>query len=1365
MDDLDLEQLKQQLGNTPSDGRFTVDEIMREAERDDHHALSQAAEQTYQLIDEQDALAGQEEADPLGEQEDVFAQMVANIEQYEQSGETSEDDGQLDVYARMIANMQQYEDEEPEDEEPKSEEPQPEQPPKRRPHVHAVSLEHGAAELEPDEPEKDDTRTMALNGQSDWETLETEEQDVYEQPEDEEPEPQKGFLSRLFGEEEDEEPQNATDASAYGPEPDDEQPSEHAPKQSIWSKLFRMDDAMATDFSDLDDEESEQPLPPEPEHADEPEEIDREYESDGAEDSEPSDEIEQDEQAASPRGGFWSRLFRSAQPEKDEEANDEASYAAAEDAQKENAGDVTEAFLGADEMEERDTDQVQTPTESDEIPEQTDTPLAQTRVMPQSEPYEPEPLTEQQLFAQTRVVPQAEPEQTAKPETQEDLFGTAPITDTDDFWSRMFRTDKEAVHTEPTGQPDATDFSQTMIYNHVMPQDIAVPEPSETVDGADDALEVGKEQFAAAMAEPQETVDGASPEQAEPDEEPEQDAPHISEEELQEFLSDAKENSGEPAKSFEELLRDSGAPEQEEKPIAFDEFPEKETTVYFDIAVPQQTQEKPRAQLFDAEEALEEAEAQRAEKEEQRKLMEDCADEWVGMSLDQLCEVAPPLAELRRDGPVMVREVERQKARILERRRRLLEKQQRETEQRKAEQEAEQRKAEEWKAEQEAEQRKAERPAEQAQRPSEPQAETTEAEDMPFFVMAQDLTETSEDRELRQLEQEPAAPESEEKDPVFPVRSTDKPLAEPAGREQQKEPDKPDKQTDAHEDAEKRKSPQASAPPRGARIWPRREVPQDVHGASRACRSRAQALAKRSIVVALLTAVALYLSCAADFGAPLPDILNFAGNPTYVLIALCALQVLAMALAYDVVILGIRALIHGSPNFATLVDIMLLLNLIHAVTCILWLGEEIPYIGIAMLALFAQMRTGVADASAQHYVYKTALHAQQPSGVFVHAGDEPLLVMAPLSDVQAFLRCEAEQTLRQRVERVLTILAVVIAVVLSAIVCAGTGDVGRLPYVLAATLTGACQIALLCVGAMGERNAARHMMKAGGAIAGMGGARALASASTVVLTDEQLFPKGSVLLERVELRSNFNDATAIAYAAALAQQSSLREMLEEEVHTRYATPVTAQHVVHYSGGGARGIVGGVDILLGDEDFLESNGIEVRDVPRDSLLLSVAGQLVAALVIDYQVSAAQFNAVQLLTERHMRILLHTRNRQVTPQLVERLYGLREGSVVTAELEQDRAMSNPAYTSGDAPQGMLLRGGLSQLASCVSSAKSLNRLSVLGLTLGVLATVIGMLLIAYLCYVFAPADARPIRVLLYMILWFIPIFFIENEVGKD
>ena len=968
-----------------------------------------------------------------------------------------------------------------------------------------------------------------------------------------------------------------------------------------------------------------------------------------------------------------------------------------------------------------------------------------TQVMPpvkiEDEAEQPDELPDGD---ETQLIPPVETD--GEPETVDEvpdeaaddtLEEPAPETPRKGFWTKWFGADEdEAEESEDTAEDELPDGDETQLIPPVETDD--EPETAEEETG-DAPQEIYYEpEVEERLPEPPQDDAGEADEPsagvAEPAPRPE-DIPVISEEELEEFLSGVEEEPEEPIASFEQLLQDNGM--DTEPPVPGqpnrlpEEFPEEETTVYLNLPVNKPG--APQAQepeLFDAEADLE-AEAQQEKEEKHKNLAKEPDPAWFRQTLEELSQTAPALEELRREGPVMQREVARQREWILERHRAYM----------------------------------------QAQHPAPPQEQPPEPEE-PEEDSEPDAIEAAE--ELRALLEQ----DRREDDAVFNDRPDGKPEAEPDGREQSIDAPQADRQPDdAPADDRSGEQPEQAAPqaaqpetpaaPRKAkrphRARREEEIPRDLHKAANLWKRRARGQAQRSMIVAVLTAVALYLSCAADFALPLPASMDYVNRPDGVLTALLVLQLAAMAAAFDVVRDGVRALMQRSPDLSTLVDLALVLNLAHCAALLVREGEELPYAGVAMLALFARMRAQVSDARTRHYVYKVAAGTGAPAGVFCRA--DGTIVKAPLDGAEPFVRQIVKPDRGRQAEAIVTALAAVLSLVLSVLVCVTTGDAGRIAYVLAATMTGACQLALLSAIPMGRCNAARHLMKSGAALDGVRGASALAAAGTVVVTDDDLFPAGSVALERLELRSQLNDATALAYAAALAGESSLGHMLAEEVRARYGAPLTAHHVVRYTGGGLSGRIGGLEILLGGADFMAERGIPVSDVPESGLVLAVEHEVAAVLVVDYQVPAVLFNAMQVLTERRTRILLHTRNHQVTPELVERLYGLREGTVQLPELEADRALRNPRYAAEGALCAMLLRDSLVPFADTISTAQAQSRLTRAGALIGVGAALLCMLLMAYLCFVFVPEDARPIRMLLYMILCFVPIFFLESGVGRD
>ena len=1505
MDDLDLEQLKQELNGVSGGSVYDVDEIMREAGSDaskgsgtsleelmkslgiemeeshstpqekpkteplktrlmpesdrtqpvgkaapvtedmmpawqgkeDLSALFLAAEQTQALVDEQDAMAGEkeqeEETNPFEEQDNVFAQLFAQLGEIEQEEKPAdprltepflEPEEEPDLMARLFQPAEDLMESQAQPVEESS--AGPEEPEGTRPFesvwdsatrvMEQAEEPESEAVMEASESAGTELLTQNIDAADTYDAAEAydEDEEAEDEAEDEEEEkekPRRGFFARLFG---------ASEADEE--ESDEEEDSEEEPEE----EYDEDEDAYDTEDEDASEEY-------------EKEETEPEDEAEDGEDFEEEEIEETDEEEEQPKRGFFARLFGSSEEDEEEEYDeeeDESDEAFDEESEEEYAEDEE-----ADAFDEEDGEYDEETEESEEeMPEDTESDAAEQVVE-----TEPEEMDETQAFdvlseqetqriilpsagiavaeqqpteTETEVLtePSEEPEEAdafeeaeEEPEDSEAAQEEAAEEETQPkqgFLNRLMdvfgleiveeemedtESDTESDAAEEAGETLAAEKPQVSDEQWYDPEN-AEAKPAETIEAdepeadpeneSEEEMDPAEEEFRDILQREEEI--GAEEETLSVPRPRPEDTPVISEEELAAFLSDVDEEEEEVEKvSFEQLLRDNGIDvdaEPEEQKLSLEEFPEEETTVYVDvpIRVPSaEASEDRQPELFDAEAELEaeepsadhmEAEPEGKPAEEPEEQMEAELDEepgeeseealedtevleeeepeeeiepqeeqpepdpdWLNLPLEELYQLAPSMAVLRREGPVMAREVLRQKEWIMARIRRYKD-EQNGTPQEEPEEEPEQ------------------------PEPAEPQ------EDVDAIHAADELHAL--------LEQDA------EDDSVFPERPTDKPETEAAGQKEmivevtatvrKQEQDAENEEPEPQEEEQPEPQPKQKKRKPKAAAGPAVQIPKNLNQESKICRRRAGKQARRASVIAVLTLICIYISCAADFSLlPLPDAMNYVYHPANVLIVFLVLMGLSMLLAYDVVWDGIQALIRLQPNLSTLIDLAIVLNIAHCITRLVSEGEEIPYACIVMLVLFAQLRAQVSHSTILHYTYKVAGNAREPMGLFYHDGPEPHLVKVPLENTDAFIAQTLKRGIRHKMESIFTILSVVIAVVLAVIVCVATGDLGRLIYVLAATVTGACQIALICAMVMARSYSARRMQRCGAAADDNLGVQYLAKAETVVLTDEDLFPASSIALERLELRSNLNDATALAYAAALMGETSLGHMLAEEVRTRYGAPLVARHVVEDVNGGVSGQVGGIQVLLGDDRYMAEHGIIAREIPEHALVLALDGDVAAVLVIDYQVPAALFNAMQELTERKIHIWLHTRNHQITPELVEQKYALKPGIVIVPDLETDRALRSPQYTAHDRLCGMLARDGFIPLSGCMTSAREEARIAPLGILIGVCAALLCMLLMTYLCYVFVPEDAHPIRVLIYMILCFIPIFFLENGIGKE
>ena len=1312
MDDLDLEKLKQELDDVSGGSVYNVDDILREegasesvsSEKDlvelmkqfgiqadgiqqeadtksivqektaavekpvveqeytqpvqaqvtwnpakeDDAAVSLAANQMQDFLEEQSELAGdsQEEMDALEEQDNVFAQLFAQLGEIEDEPE--------DTLTKPVTNFV----------DPR------------------IEMDEDNLEEEPDLMDR-----LFQNMPKAQDMMQSETQDTIESEDDSEDsegtqvfeektveKTKKGFFTKLFsddkqasdGKEVEEVSEiSKPESTEVFMEDESEQSMEEAeetPKKGFFAKLFGDDE-------DVDNEEEDDEKDEVLEALEQAESIVEDQPEEQSTIEEPQEESIDEEVEENPKKGFFAKLFGDDEDVDDEEEDDEED-------------EVLQALEQAESIVEEQPEEQ--PTVEESLEESID-------------------------------------------EEEEEVEGTPKKG----FFAKLFGDDEDVDDEEEDEEDEVLEaLEQAESIVEEQPEDQPVVE---------EQLEEPTEAFV----------------EAEPEEQPEQvektysmrpeDTPIISQQELEEFLSDVDAEKPQPCMSFEDILRGNGIeveqstqtkePESqpEEQPeqvsqINLEEFPEEETTVYLDVSMKESAMEQPEQQPEELEESGEEQPEQAVEPEE---IVQPEPDpDWLNVPLEQVCQIAPPLDFLRMEGPVMAREVARQRA-LHESNAAYL----------------------------------------QAKREAQNVIETTEEQvSMPQQAKIDALDEV--DQLCDALEH------TKDSSSVFNEGSTDKPNLEAVDREiipneeesfceQESFEQTEDALNEKNEPTEnKRKWFSFEQPQKKTFIpWPQEQAPHDVHKASKDCSIQARKQAKRSIAVAILSFISIYLCCAADFALPLPAVLDYVENPFNVLLCLIVLMIVAMILCYDVIKEGIVAALYGSANFSTLVTLAILFNFIHCVVRLIWEGEEMPYACVAMIALFAQLRMRVAYSGTKHYTYKVASATQQPMGIFKRYGKTDCLVKIPMQSTDSFVHKTVVPQEIRKVESIITLLSIVACAVLSLLVCVTTGDFGRLMYVLAATFTGAAQVALLCAIPIGCNRAAHHMAKNGCAVNGLHGVHQMSSVNTVVLSDEDVFPNGTVALERVELCSNLNDTTAIAYAAALAGQSSLGHMLSEELRARYGKPLVAHEVIHYAEGGIGGQIGGLEILMGNHAFMKERGIAVTELPENGLAIAVEGELAAILVVDYHASGALFNAVQMLAENKIHIMLHSRNNQVTPEMVERLYGLQKGMVCAADLEFDRGLHRSRRQNGDELCAIQVREGIAALSDCIVTAKAQTRLSVGCAIIGVIASVVCMLLMAYMCYVFIPTDARPIRMLLYAILWFIPVFFMENGIGRD
>lgn len=547
--------------------------------------------------------------------------------------------------------------------------------------------------------------------------------------------------------------------------------------------------------------------------------------------------------------------------------------------------------------------------------------------------------------------------------------------------------------------------------------------------------------------------------------------------------------------------------------------------------------------------------------------------------------------------------------------------------------------------------------------------------------------------------------------------------------------------------------------PKHNRTRPHTQTPDDSHNfreAAHGWEQIARRMHLRSCVVLLLTVISAYLSCAQYLSLPCP--LQYEAHPRLLIALLLVLALLAVIFARDVMYTGLRDLYWKQPGCYSLAAVTMLVTLLHALVRICVPSKDLPYLCAAMLILFASMRSAIALARGKHSSCKAGAISKSPAVIYEWR-QEATLLKDRAEDMTSFWQIMKKRSALPQAEYRLASVILISAPILSIVVCAGARDLGRLPYVLSGIFIGACPLCTILGGSKLYQNLALQLLSNGIGTAGCAAMIHIQQSEDVVMTDGDLFPRRSVRLERIELRGQLDERRVLAYAAAVAGENVLGDMLREEAYQRYAVNSRARELAYYEGGGRSAVIGGLNVLFGPEDFMRRMGVVLPSALEGSeLFLAAENRLMAIFTVRYLPSKKILRALRTVVARGGGICLNTSDSYLTPKRVEHIFGLPKDTVRLAmpgELPKIEELPEHPIL------GLLSRDSAIPYLLSLEYAANYCRLSRRMAQMAGAASVLGMLVMAYLGFLFAPASATPLRVLSYLVLWYLPVLIVLME----
>lgn len=297
----------------------------------------------------------------------------------------------------------------------------------------------------------------------------------------------------------------------------------------------------------------------------------------------------------------------------------------------------------------------------------------------------------------------------------------------------------------------------------------------------------------------------------------------------------------------------------------------------------------------------------------------------------------------------------------------------------------------------------------------------------------------------------------------------------------------------------------------------------------------------------------------------------------------------------------------------------------------------------------------------------------------------------------------------------------------------------------------------------------RVMLSRGGFLVGWKAVRQFGELDALVVDMEDLYPDESMLLHGIKTFSGTHIDDAILTAASLVVRSGgplakiFRRIIEDKVELLH----DVDSLVYEQGMGVSGWVDGRRVFVGNRRLLQNHGVDVPSLDYEAryakdgrrlVYLSVAGQLSAMYVVSYLADPEIQDALRDLCRSHITLLVRSCDPNITTADLCADFELDEYYVDVLPAAAGRAYMKLTERASDTmPAVMASNGHILGTAWALSVCRSLQRKSLLALSVQAVAAAVGLLLCLMWALQGTLSVFQPLLFMLatFLLTWIVPL----------
>lgn len=505
----------------------------------------------------------------------------------------------------------------------------------------------------------------------------------------------------------------------------------------------------------------------------------------------------------------------------------------------------------------------------------------------------------------------------------------------------------------------------------------------------------------------------------------------------------------------------------------------------------------------------------------------------------------------------------------------------------------------------------------------------------------------------------------------------------------------------------------------------------------------------------VLSLVLTYIS----FGLPVTGAMNgTAVKSAVALILLLAVMICGL----DIMTSGLIAIAHRRPNANTLITLSALFCVIDGFLAACGVkGTKLPFCAVPALTISFSLLGSLLNCRSSRIVFNTVSSSRKPYTVTAETsvtGDGVTILKSRMT-TKGFVRRTEEAGPDETVYGVMAPYLIVIALLLSLISAAVSKSFAQFAHILSGIFVCAAPLAILLTYPLANFVSAKTLIKSGSAIAGWSGIYDIGKCRHMIITDFDLFPKGSVTISQTRIFAGMKPEKVVSLAGSMiaASGSALSPAFAELMKQGKGSLLRVENFRCHEGGGLIAMVDGVEVYCGSASFMHLMGVHLPDMfkIKNCVYVSEGDTICGMFQMEYTPVDSVRDALYMLMRSDRHPVFAVRDFNITPQLLSVKYDIPTDGFDFPSFAQRYEISGAEPSEASKPAALVSREGLGAFVHLAEHAKGLYTRVRVSVMLSVMSTVIGMIVMFVLSLT---GQMTVTAALSFLLVWLIPVLII-------